>query len=210
MTLRQIVNNDDDGDENNDDIDDDDALFALESAHTRDQCDVELVICSKEPKWRPQTCCWAVSYLGLHLPLLAVSWELWPGIWRHENLLVCEPEREAYTSLHSTLHQLLTALNLKVCLPQHLPGSSWKQEWLRPNLPSPTTAIRGCSLSAGVWGPAGQEGGHGGPGAGAGEALFPHCLPCSPTLAGCLTILTSLPSLPDCAGPPPGAAAKAH
>ena len=44
MTLRQIVNSDDDGDENNDDIDDDDALFALESAHTRDQYDVELVI----------------------------------------------------------------------------------------------------------------------------------------------------------------------
>ena len=50
MTLRQIVNNDADGDENNDDIDDDDALFALEGAHTRDQYDVELVICSKEPK----------------------------------------------------------------------------------------------------------------------------------------------------------------
>ena len=174
MTLRQIVNSDDDGDENNDDIDDDDALFALESAHTRDQYDVELVIYTvRSPGGRLKH----VSYLRLHLPLLAVSWELWPRIWRHENLLVCEPEREGYTSLHSILDQLVTGLNLKVCLPQHLPGSSWKQEWLRPNLPSPTTAIRGCSASAGVWGPAGQ-GGHGGPGAGAGGALFPHCLPC--------------------------------
>ena len=81
------------------------------------------------------------------------------------------------TSLFSILHSC-SLLDLKVCLPQHLPGSSWKQEWLRPNLPSPTTAIRGCSLSAGVWGPAGQEGVHGGPGAGAGEELFPRCLPC--------------------------------
>ena len=109
--------------------------------------------------------------------------------------------------LHCT-QNCCSLVNLKVCLPQHLPGSSWKQEWLRPNLPSPTTAIRGCSLSsAGVWGPAGQEGAHGGPGAGG----VPHCLPCSPTLAGRLTILTSLlPPLPDCARPPPGTAARVH
>ena len=49
------------------------------------------------------------------LPLLAVSWELWPGIWRHENLLVCEPE----TGFHFTLLNFAFLLTAR---PESLPA----------------------------------------------------------------------------------------
>ena len=135
-------------------------------------------------------------------PLFACSWELWPWVWCHENLLVRKPGPKWF----SHIKHLFASKNihLKVCLPKHLPGSSWKQEWLLANLatgPRPATAITGCSSTVGVAGPVGREGVRRG-------SFCPHCLPYSPTLAGCLTILTSLPSLPDCAAPPPGRAAR--
>ena len=86
LLLRQIGNNDDDGDENNDDIDDDDALRVR-------TCDMERILGVSLSK--PRLCS----------PLLAVSWELWPGIWRHENLLVCEPKKRFHlTLLNIALH----------------------------------------------------------------------------------------------------------
>ena len=120
----------------------------------------------------------------------------------HENLLVRKPGPKWF----SHMKHLFASKNihLKVCLPKHLPGSSWKQEWLLANLatgPRPATAITGCSSTVGVAGPVGRERVWRG-------SFCPHCLPYSPTLAGCLTILTSLPSLPDCAAPPPGRAAR--
>ena len=135
-------------------------------------------------------------------PLFACSWELWPWVWCHENLLVRKPGPKWF----SHIKHLFASKNihLKVCLPKHLPGSSWKQEWLLANLatgPRPATAITGCSSTVGVAGPVGRERVWRG-------SFCPHCLPYSPTLAGCLTILTSLPSLPDCAAPPPGRAAR--
>ena len=124
LLLRQIGNNDDDGDENNDDIDDDDALRVR-------TCDM--------PIWR------GTQNLDFAHPCLLLAGNSGPGFGAMKTSSSVNLKKPHCSQYCCSL------FNLKVCLPQHLPGSSWKQEWLRPNLPSPTTAIRGCSLSvAGV------------------------------------------------------------
>ena len=91
------------------------------------------------------------------LPLLAVSWELWSRIWRHENLLVCEPE----TGFHFTLLNFAFLLTAR---PESLPAPASARLELEAGVASsqlaePNNCHQGLLLVGGGLGPRGAGGG---------------------------------------------------